>query len=210
MRLERDRTTIAVNERTSMKIPNSIRKFTVRSSTALGVALIAASVIGTVTVIRINNVGSPVVLAREFIAAGTVITDDMLVDARVVGTNGGAPLRTDVVGRVLGIDVGPGEIVAARSLDETGATGTIVAIPLGVTPARALTAGQSITLWEVDGDGLVPPVAIANRATLIEVTDGSMGAETQATVLLDGKDIDRVLGAIGSTDLIVATSGQTP
>jgi hypothetical protein len=193
-----------------MKIPIILRKFTVRSSTALGIALIAASVIGTVTVIRINNVGSPVVLAREFIAAGTIITDDMLIDARMVGLNREAPLRTDVVGRVLGIDVGPGEMVAARSLDETDATGTIVAIPLGVTPARAFTAGQPITLWEVDGDGLVPPVAIANRATLIEVTDGSMGAETRATVLLDGKDVDRVLGAIGSTDLIVATSGQTP
>jgi hypothetical protein len=193
-----------------MKLPKNIRIINFRSSTVLGAVLILASVVGTATVIRLNNTGSPVVLAREFIAAGTVVTDDMLVDARVVGARSDAPSRTDVVGRVLGLDVGPGELVSTRTLDETNQSGTIVAIPLGVAPARSLVAGQPISLWKVDGDGLVPPVAIANRATLVEVAEGSMGSDSRATVLLDSSDVDRVLGAIGSTDLIVATSGQRP
>lgn len=198
-------------ERNVMNLMNRLRSVTIRSTATLGLALILASVVGVLVVIRANNAGEPILLAREFIAAGTVVSDDMIVDARIVGAHPDATVtRADIVGRTTGIDVGAGELLSHRAIDERVESRTIVAIPLGVIPAELIEPGSTVTLWEVDGDGVNPPVAIADSATLLAVADGSLGSEARATVLLDPAAVDRVLGAVGASALIVATSGSTP
>lgn len=194
-----------------MKLLNRMRGVTIRSTATVGLALILASVVGVTLIIRANNAGEPILVARDFIAAGTVISDDMVVEARIVGVHPESALtRADIVGRTTSLDVGSGELIGHRVIDEMATSRTIVAIPLGVAPAELIESGSTITLWEVDGDGVNPPVAIANGATLLAVSDGSLGSEAAATVLLDASEVDRVLGAVGASALIVATSGTAP
>ncbi len=193
-----------------MSLIHRLRAIRLRSSALIGALLIVASIVGVNLVIRANNVGDPVLLAAEFLPAGTTVTDELIVDARLVGRTAESLDRADVIGRVLATDVGAGELITGREFDETLESDTIVAIPLGVAPADSIAVGSTVSLWDVDSDGIRPPVTIAGRATLLDVAEGSLGSEARVTVLLSALDVDRVLGALGSTSLIVATSGQAP
>ena len=194
-----------------MDLSNLRRRLALRSRTVLGLALIAASIIGVFAVISLSGTGTTVILAREFIPAGTTISADALL---TVPIDAAAPVdhltTAEATGQVAGVDLAPGDVVSHHALEPTSVERIAVALPLGVSPATGIGAGSVVSVWSVDEDGIVPPDTIARNVGVVGIADAGFGADTVATVLVDSIDIERVLGALGSKRLIVLTTGEAP
>jgi hypothetical protein len=115
-----------------------------------------------------------------------------------------------VIGRVAGVDIGDGEFISARMLEAIPESRVRVSVPLGITPPTTIARGSVIELWAVDADEISPPVAVARNATVLAVVESGLGGGTALTLLVTAFDVDRVLSAIGSSDMMVATEGETP
>jgi len=197
------------------KVMSSILSFLRRrllaSRTIVGFVLVVASVIGVVSVVRLSTPGERVVMASSFLSAGTVITADVIDEVRVTSltTSPGVSL-TGVVGRVVGSDIGVGEIITPRLLEPTTLSRVQISVPIGVMPPSAMTNGASVDLWAIDQDGAAPPTTVALNATVVTVEDSGFGGDVVMTVLVDSLEVDRVLAVLGSSYVIVATSGETP
>lgn len=188
-----------------------LRRIALRSRTVVGLALILASVVGVVVVVRGVAPGERVVLAATFAPAGTVITDDLLVEGRVsVGTPATTLSANDVVGRVLGVDWGEGEVLSARMLEPASVDRVVVAVPLGVSPPTSITQGVEVDVWAVDTDGMAPPVTVAHGAIVESLVESGFGGDTLATLRVDPATIDRLLAYIGTSFALVITTGETP
>lgn len=182
-----------------------------RSTTVVGIGMIIAGVIGTQFVITANNEGIPLVIATTDILAGTVITHDMVSTGRLAGTTSVDSVSVDdVVGRIASADVAAGDLINGRVMEESVESRTIVAVPLGLPLAHGIGDGSLVNLWQVDDDGVTPPTSIAQSVRVVDVSTSSLGSDEIASVLLDPMDVDRVLGALGASRLIVATAGQAP
>jgi hypothetical protein len=186
-----------------------MRRQLAASRTLVGVALIIVSVVGVVSVVRLSTPGDRVIMANSFLPAGTVITDDVIEEGRVssIAANPSAS-PTEVIGRVVGSDIGGGEIITARSLEPLSSSRVLISVPLGVTPPSAITSGTVIDLWSVKEDGDIPPITVARNAVVVSVTDSGFGGDSVLTVLVDSVQVDRVLGVLGSSHVIVATSAE--
>ena len=181
-----------------------------RSRVVVGLGFVIISIIGVGAVIQFSTPGDPVILATRFLSAGTVITEDHITAGRLSSaTLADVVDATDLVGHALGVDVGKGEIVTARMLEPTSSTRVELSVPLGVAPPSGVARGSVVALWSLDTEGLVPPVAVANTATVMSLDEGNFGGETIATVLVNPADVDRVLAVLGTTRLLVATSSET-
>jgi hypothetical protein len=117
---------------------------------------------------------------------------------------------TDVVGRVVALDIGAGEIITARLLETTSLSRVLVSVPLGVTPPSTIAIGATVDLWSVDEDGGAPPVTVARNASVVSIADSGFGGDSVLAVLIDPLEVNRVLAVLGSSHVIVATSGETP
>ena len=187
-----------------------LRRRLAASRTLVGIALIIASVIGVVGVVRLSTPGDRVIMAMSFLPAGTVITEDVIEEVRVPSHAANAPeSMTDVIGRVTGSDIGGGEIITPRLLEPTPSSRVLIAVPLGVAPPSAFTNGEVVDLWSVSEDGVVPPISVARNAVIVSVNDSGFGGDSVLTVLVESAQVDRVLGVLGSSRIIVATSGES-
>ncbi len=187
------------------------RRLILRSRTVVGFGLIIVSIVGVFFVVRASAPGNVVIRATEFLPAGTVITSDMVSDGRVNWTpTGASTARSTVVGRVVGTDIAEGDIVTTRALEERETDRVEVSVPLGVTPPSSMKRGSAITLWSIDKDGVAPPVSVGRNVTVVSVTESGFGGDTVATVRVPALDIDRVLAVLGTSHLLVATSGDAP
>jgi hypothetical protein len=187
-----------------------LRRRLAASRTLVGIALIIASVIGVVGVVRLSTPGDRVIMAMSFLPAGTVITEDVIEEVRVSShAVNSYESMTDVIGRVTGSDIGGGEIITARLLEPTPSSRVLIAVPLGVAPPSAFTNGEVVDLWSVSEDGVVPPISVARNAVIVSVNDSGFGGDSVLTVLVESAQVDRVLGVLGSSHIIVATSGES-
>lgn len=179
--------------------------------TLVGLVLIVSSIVGVVFVVRASAPGERVVMAATFLPAGTVITAESLREGRISPTAPNAVLvAEDVIGRVVGVDVGIGELISERMLEATPESRVHVAVPLGITPPTTVVPGSTVQLWSVDGDDFSPPHSIARNAVVLSVEASGLGGGTLLSVLVAAFEVDRVLSAIGSSHMVVATEGETP
>jgi hypothetical protein len=188
-----------------------LRRRLVASRTIIGIALVVVSVVGVVGVVRLSTPGERVIMAISFLPAGTVITADVIDEVRIstLSTSpGGSP--TEIIGRVVGLDVGPGEIITARLLEPSVLSRVQISVPLGVTPPSTMTNGASIDIWAVDEDGDTPPVTVARNATVVTLIDSGFGGDSVVTVLVHPLEVHRVLAVLGSSNVIVASLGENP
>jgi len=187
-----------------------VRRWLAASRTLVGVALIIVSVVGVVSVVRLSTPGDRVIMANSFLPVGTVITEDVIEEGRVssIAVNP-SESPTDVIGRVVGSDIGGGEIITARLLEPISSSRVLISVPLGVTPPPAITSGTVVDLWSVNEDADMPPITVARNAVVVSVTDSGFGGDSVLTVLVDPVQVDRVLGVLGSSRVIVATSGES-
>ncbi len=188
-----------------------LRRRLAASRTIVGVVLVVASVAGVVAVVRLSTPGERVIMAIGFLSAGTVITADAIEEVRVssLATSPGVSLE-EVIGRVVGSDIGAGELITARLLEPTTSSRVQISVPIGVMPPSTMTSGALVDLWAVDEDGATPPAAVAINATVVAIADSGFGGDAVMTVLVDPLEVDRVLAVLGSSHVIVVTSGETP
>ncbi|CAB4578881.1 unannotated protein [freshwater metagenome] len=188
-----------------------LRRRLAASRTIVGVVLVVASVAGVVAVVRLSTPGERVIMAISFLSAGTVITADAIEEVRVssLATSPGVSLE-EVIGRVVGSDIGAGELITARLLEPTTSSRVQISVPIGVMPPSTMTSGALVDLWAVDEDGATPPAAVAINATVVAIADSGFGGDAVMTVLVDPLEVDRVLAVLGSSHVIVVTSGETP
>jgi hypothetical protein len=193
-----------------MSLFKSIVQRLVRTSrTLVGLLLIITSIVGMVLVVRASAPGDRIVMAAGFIPAGTILTEDILREGRVSGTPSDLVLAfDDVVGRVVGVDVGNGEFISLRMLEATPETRIRISVPLGITPPSTVEPGSEIELWSVDPEGAIPPQSVASNSVVLSVVDGGLGGATVLTVLVTAFEVDRVLAAIGAANTMLATEGQ--
>lgn len=188
-----------------------IRRRLATSRTITGAVLVAVSIVGVVGIVRLSTPGERVIMATDFLPAGTVITDDLIEDARVSGNISSPdwPLA-DVIGRVVGFDIGKGEVITARLLEPTQSSRVQISVPLGVNPPTSLVSGTSVDLWSVDTEDEMPPAAVAQHAMVVAMTDSGFGGDAVITVLVDSLEVDRVLAVLGTRHVVVATSSENP
>ena len=188
-----------------------LRRRLAASRTFVGVVLVVASVAGVVAVVRLSTPGERVIMAISFLSAGTVITADAIEEVRVssLATSPGVSLE-EVIGRVVGSDIGAGELITARLLEPTTSSRVQISVPIGVTPPSTMTSGALVDLWAVDEDGATPPATVALNATVVAIADSGFGGDAVMTVLVDPLEVDRVLAVLDSSHVIVVTSGETP
>ncbi len=188
-----------------------LRRRLAASRTIVGVILVVASVAGVVAVVRLSTPGERVIMAISFLSAGTVITADAIDEVRVssLTTSPGVSPK-EVIGRVVGSDIGAGELITARLLEPTTSSRVQISVPIGVMPPSTMTSGALVDLWAVDEDGATPPATVAINATVVAIADSGFGGDAVMTVLVDPLEVDRVLAVLGSSHVIVVTSGETP
>jgi hypothetical protein len=193
-----------------MSFFKSIVQRLVRTSrTLVGLLLIITSIVGMVLVVRASAPGDRIVMAAGFIPAGTILTEDILREGRVSGTPSDLVLAfDDLVGRVVGVDVGNGEFISLRMLEATPETRIRISVPLGIAPPSTVEPGSEIELWSVDPEGTIPPQSVASNSVVLSVVDGGLGGATVLTVLVTAFEVDRVLAAIGAANTMLATEGQ--
>lgn len=139
------------------------------------------------------------------------MTDEMLIDGRVTSTvSRPGPRRTDVVGRIAGVDINQGDLVVMDDLEPSSTTRVEMSVPLGVAPSESLHRGSHIDLWAIDTEGILPPIAVAAHVTVMSVTQSSFGADTIATILVHAMEVDRVLSMLGTSRLLVTTGDVAP
>jgi len=187
-----------------------LRRRLATARTIVGVILVVASVAGVIAVVRLSTPGERVIMAISFLSAGTVITADAIDEVRVssLATSPGVSL-TEVIGRVVGSDIGAGELITARLLEPTTSSRVQISVPIGVMPPSTMTTGALVDLWAVDEDGATPPATVALNATVVAIADSGFGGDAVMTVLVDPLEVDRVLAVLGSSHVIVGTSGET-
>jgi hypothetical protein len=192
-------------------------KFTIRKSafrsptprTWLGIAIILISAIGTTWVISDNSQGTGIVLASRFIPAGTEITSEDVVEARILGEGLVAATHIDeLIGKRVALDVAAGDLVTRRALDSTGADRRVIAVPLGIAPSTTITSGMRIQLWSVAPNGSTPPLQVATDVVVVATRRGSFGDSDLLDVSIASRDETQLLYALGSEDLIVAIVGS--
>jgi hypothetical protein len=188
-----------------------VQRLTRTSRTLVGVLLIVSSIVGVVLVVRSSAPGDRIVMAATFLPAGTTITAESLREGHISPAPTGTLLvAEDVIGRVAGVDIGHGEFISERMLEATPESRIHVSVPLGITPPSTVVRGSVIELWAVDADEMSPPHAVARNAVVLSLVESGLGGGTVLTVLVTAFEVDRVLSAIGSSNIMVATEGETP
>lgn len=188
-----------------------VQRLTTTPRTLVGLVLIVSSVVGVFLVVRSSAPGDRIVMAATFLPAGTVITAESLREARISPAPPGSVLAAeDIIGRVAGVDIGDGEFISARMLEATPESRLRVSVPLGIDPPTTVAPGSVVELWSVDADELSPPHTVARNAIVLSVVESGLGGGTALTLLVTAFEVDRVLSAIGSSHMMVATEGEKP
>lgn len=178
-----------------------------RPRTLLGIALIGISIAGTTFVISRDRQGELVYLAGQYLVAGSIITDDDVVEARMstpFGVAGATPVA--VVGKRLAEDVGPGEVISPRVIDTFTESRRVMTVSVGLTPAATVTAGARVQLWEVPEGGV--PRMVATDATVIAIRAGAFGGENLIDISIDSRDEIAVVTAVGVGAALIAVAGN--
>lgn len=177
--------------------------------TWLGVAVILVSIVGTAWVISDNSQGTGIILASRFIPAGTEITRDDVVEARIVGEGFVAATNIDdLIGKRVAHDLASGDLVTLHALDSTASERRVIAVPLGIAPSTTISSGMRIQLWSVAPNGSAPPMQVASDVVVVATRRGSFGDGDLLDVSIASRDETHLLAALGSEGLIVAIVGS--
>ena len=188
-----------------------VRRITMSSRSIIGLVLIVSSIVGVVLVVRLASPGDRIILASGFIPAGTVITTESIREGRATDVPAGLLLKAeDILGRVVGVDVGDGEFISARMLEVAAQSSAQVSVPLGIAPPTSVERGTTVELWSVDAEGIHPPVSIARQAIVMSLSESGFGGDTVLTVRISPAEVALVLATIGSNQVVMATASDSP
>lgn len=193
-----------MSQRKKFSFGRIFRRITGRTLT--GIVLVVGSAVGVGFTVNQAQSGDRVFMASRFVAEGTTITPDDVVEVVVVvGSTAGVVDRDMVVGRTLGMSVGAGEIFTERVLAPQNPESESLRLDLATAPSSGITAGSRVTVWSLPAEGGPPPQQVAENATVVGVHTESLGAETSIDVVIDRRQVPAVLGAIASGSSLMVT-----
>jgi len=198
------------------------RRFWFDPRFAIGVLLVAASVVGVVAIVGAADSSIAVYAARGALTPGDRIgSDDLrLVDVRLDGAHEHYLVPADLPddGLVVTRSVGDGELVASSAVGSTlGEQQTAIVLAVNGELAASVTAGSGVDVWSARqaGSGLFEaPAVIVSAATVVRlvdregfvVDDGSAALE----VLVPRAQVARVLEAVANDDAISVVPSSLP
>lgn len=186
----------------------------------IGLALIAASVVGVVAIVAATDSSVQVLVARGALLPGDVLAPGDL-DSRSVSIDGAHALYLlpdDIAedGVVVTRPVSAGEFVPASAVGSTvGIRQSSVVITVDGPLAASVTAGSTVDVWASRESGVGqfgPPVVLVSNAVVVRIVDaqGIVVSDRSAPVeiLVPRTRIARVLEALANDDVlsIVPTS----
>ncbi|SDS30452.1 SAF domain-containing protein [Microterricola viridarii] len=194
-------------------VRGSKRPFWVDPRFAVGIVLVAGSIVGVSAIVAGVDDTAEVYAARGMLPAGTTITAAQLEAAPV--RLGAVAERYLAVGElpeeglVLTRAVAAGELIPASALSrqsEAGQTGVVVALSGDI--AAAVAPGAPVDLWaaeQLEHGRFGPPAVILSAAEVVRVIDGGgiLGGQGRSVELrLPTAKVAAVLQAIANGDAL--------
>jgi hypothetical protein len=190
------------------------RRRTVDVRLLIGLALVAASVVGVVALVGAVDTRTTVYAAAAALSPGDHIDRGDLVE-REVSLDGadGLYLRADELpadGLVMVQPVRDGELVPRAAVgDASGVRSTALVLELTAPPSSAVRAGAVVDVWaspaEADGRGFGVPVVLVPDAVVVRIVedDGLVSSGGSAVeVLVPRSRVARVLQAQAAGDAL--------
>lgn len=146
----------------------------------IGVAIVIASVLGVVAIVRTADRTVDVYATAEALTPGTRIESvDLVIRQVALGAAESHYLRGGSLpdsGVVVTRTVQAGELVPAAALGEASSDEhTAVVVPLAAPPSRTVDAGGEVELWSAPaaraGDDAAPPSVLVSAATVVGLID---------------------------------------
>lgn len=195
-----------------------IRRFTLRHRRSLAAAFAALAVLFTLQSLRTETATTPVVVADEPIAAGTILEPSMLTVRdypEALAPEGALSTPQEATDLPAGAAIGPGEpltqnrILTGRSSSAPGSVLTPVRID---DPARVsgVEAGDRVTVISTDPmDGEIE--VLAREATVEAVTRPSEAGMSTVTlhIAVDEATALQITGTAGRAPLTVLVQSPT-
>ena len=189
---------------------------------AIGVLLVAASVVGVVAIVSAADTSVLVLAARSALAPGDHVDGDDLreTSVRLDGAERLYLLPSDLPadGLVVTKPVAEGELVAASAVGSTlGEEQTALVLAVDGELAASVVAGSGVDVWSArqsDSGVFEAPAVIVSAATVVRlvdrqgfvVDDGSAAVE----VLVPRSQVARVLEAVANDDAISVVPASLP
>jgi hypothetical protein len=198
------------------------RAFAFDPRLAIGLLLVAASIVGVVGIVSAADTSVQVYAARDPLAPGDRIMPDDL-EARSVRLDAAGTLYLEPgdvpdAGFVVTKSVAEGELVPVSAVGSVdGLRLTSVVLTMGTQLAASVQPGSVVDVWaaeEVENGHFGPPAVIVAGATVVRlVKSDSIVAADQATgieVLVPKSKIARVLEALANDDAISVVPATMP
>lgn len=179
----------------------------------LGLLLVAASVVGVVSLVAAADRTVPVLAAREALVPGDRLeaADLLTVEVRL-DQSGSRYIPADALpaGAVVTRPIGTGELVPLSAVGSAEGlrSSSVVLDVAGALPAGVLP-GAPVDVWaaqQVEGGRFDVPGVIASKATVVRLVRSESvvagGATTAVEVLVPTSRLARVLGALANDDAI--------
>ena len=188
----------------------------------IGIALIAASVLGVLFLVQSADRTTTVWAARSVLSTGDVVTRDDLVQRTVrLGEAGEFYLPADRLpadGVVVTHTIAAGELVPASAVGSTqGIDVASVVVTVGGQLPQAVEAGSVVDLWsaaEAEGGGFATPEVLVPSATVVRLVDEKQliasDTSTGVELLVPRARIAAVLEAIADGNAISVVPSDLP
>ena len=189
---------------------------------AIGVVLIAASVIGVFSIVSVADASEQVLTARDSLAPGDRVYADDLVAAqvRMPGATDLYLVASDVPdeGLIVTKSIASGELVPASAVGSAAAL-RLASIVVSVNSAlpASVKPGATVDLWAArleQTNDYGPPSVIVSGATVVRVIESeglvSSGNVTTVELLVPRNRIARVLEALANADAMSIIPSAIP
>lgn len=199
---------------TSRRIGVGRRSFSFDPRLLIGLALVAASVVGVVALVSAADETTEVLAAGESLTPGQRVEarDLTVVDVRLGAATGQYLVAGEVPegGLIVTRSIGEGELVPLDAVG-TADSDRLASLVLEVqgSLAASVQPGSVVDVWaarEVAGGGFGPPAVVAGSATVVRLVNSdsivSGNATTAVEVLVAKPRIARVLEAAANSDAI--------
>ncbi|MCX7521094.1 hypothetical protein OSC27_02245 [Microbacterium sp. STN6] len=189
---------------------------------AIGILLVAASVVGVWAVVHTADRTTTVLAAASAIAPGDRVTTSDLRRVQVrLGDSGKRYMtaeRMPAAGVVVTRAVGPGELLPVAAVgDADSVTSARVVLSVRGPLAASVIAGSVVDVWSaaaIDGGGFGPPAVLAEKAAVVRVVadDGMVrtGDGVSVEVQVPRRSLPAVLQAQANGDAVsvIAAAAQ--
>lgn len=198
------------------------RAFALDPRLAVGIVLVAASVVGVVSLVATADDSIEVYAAASPLTPGDRVTTDELVIRRVKLNESSelyiAPGELPAEGFIATRSIGPGELIPTSSLgSREGLSLTAVVVSPQGGMAETVAPGASVDVWasaEREGGGYGAPSVIISGAVVVRLVDDdslvSSASGSALELLVPRSRVARLLEAMANGDVLSVIPANLP